>query len=94
MSQKRTCIACQKDFLIIDQEQALLEKQGWPLPVECPADRQARRMSMRNPRVLTKSKCDKCGKDIIISFIRKPGDTVYCHEDYRIWLESSNHLVG
>lgn len=92
MSQKRTCTTCHKDFLIIDQEQVLLEKQGWPLPVECPNDRQARRLNLRNPRVLTKSTCDQCKKEIIISFIRQPHDTVYCHEHYRAFIESSDHL--
>lgn len=92
MSQKRCCIKCQKDFLIITQEETFLEQQGWPLPTECPDCRQARRMSLRNPRKLYKSTCDKCGKEIILAFEKQAGDTVYCREDYKAFMESSDHL--
>lgn len=94
MSQKRACLTCQKDFLIIDQEQQFLEENHWPLPTRCPDCRQARRMVMRNPRKFTKTTCDKCSKEIIISFDRKPGDIIYCKEDYLSWYESSDHLMG
>lgn len=93
MSQKLTCAKCQKPFLVIDQEEQFLKSHQWPVPTACPECRQARRMALRNPRKLQKAKCDKCGKEIIVSFERKTGDTVYCKEDYLAWLESSNHLV-
>ena len=93
MSQKHTCEKCSKPFLIIDQEAKFLTANNWPLPTECPDCRQARRMAMRNPRKLQKTTCDKCKKDIIVTFERKPKDVVYCKDHYREWFESSNHLV-
>ncbi|MBI3626789.1 zinc-ribbon domain containing protein [Candidatus Uhrbacteria bacterium] len=93
MSQKLTCEKCSKPFLVIDQEEKFLKEHNWPLPTECPDCRQARRMAMRNPRKLYKTKCDKCDKDIIVTFERKPGEVVYCKEHYLEWYESSNHLV-
>ena len=92
--QKQSCTKCKKDFLVIDQEEKFLNEHNWPLPTMCPSCRQARRMGMRNPRQLQKTKCDKCDKEIIVSFERKPKETVYCKEHYMEWYESSDHLVA
>lgn len=93
MSQRKKCTKCGKEFLIIDQEEKFLNEHNWPLPEMCPEDRQARRMALRDPRKFHKDKCDKCGKEIIVTFERKKGDRVYCHEHYLEWYQSSDHLV-
>ena len=93
MSLKKNCEKCHKDFLVITQEEEFLKTHGWPLPIFCPACRQARRMGERNPRQLQKTTCDKCHKEIIVSFERKPGQVVYCKEHFLEWKESSNHLI-
>lgn len=92
MPDRKTCAQCQKDFLIIDNERAFLEKHEWPLPVKCPMCRQARRMALRNPRTLFKTTCDTCQKEIIVTFERKEGQTIYCREHYLEFMEASDHL--
>jgi len=93
MSQKMNCHRCSKQFLVIDQEESFLGDRGWPLPTQCPDCRQARRMALRNPRKLCKTTCNSCQQEIIVTFERKEGDTVYCKEHYLKWLDGSDHLL-
>ncbi|MBI3341546.1 zinc-ribbon domain containing protein [Candidatus Curtissbacteria bacterium] len=53
----QTCTNCNKQFLVIDQEQAFLRQKSLPLPVTCPACRQQRRLALRGGRQLFRSKC-------------------------------------
>jgi ssDNA-binding Zn-finger/Zn-ribbon topoisomerase 1 len=62
------CQTCGKDFLLIKMETDFYQRQGYPLPKECPNCRQLRREAQRPPRTFIRRKCDKCGKDMITVF--------------------------
>lgn len=81
-SEKATCKACNKDFLIIAQEQAFYKRKGLPWPENCPECRRKRRLSLRNERKLYKRKCDKCKKEIISTYSSESKYIVYCQECY------------
>jgi len=49
-SQTVTCTRCQKQFLVIDEEQQFLSEKGLPLPTHCPSCRQTRRLMLRGKR--------------------------------------------
>ena len=80
MSTKTACKECEKDFLIIDEEEKFYEKKKLPHPEQCPSCRQKRRLSLRNERVLHKRKCDKCSKDTISTYAADSEYQVYCQE--------------
>lgn len=77
---KQTCKCCEKEFLIIEPEQAFYKKKGLDLPENCPNCRQKRRLSLRNERVLHKRKCDKCSKDVISTYQTGSPYQIYCQE--------------
>ena len=78
--EKRTCKKCEKDFLIIVQEQKFYKKKDLPWPENSPECRQKRRLSLRNERNLYKRTCDKCKKDIISTYPPDSKYIVYCQE--------------
>lgn len=90
----QACLRCQKQFLIIDQEQAFLTQKGLPLPTQCPSCRQLRRLSLRGGRQLFKTVCQKCQKEIVVSFdpqkVRQP---IFCKEDYEKFLLESDLII-
>lgn len=93
---KRKCVKCGKEFWVIKQEQEFLKKMNLPLPTECPADRQTRRLKHRGERNLYKTKCQNCGKNIIVTY--DPNDTasnskILCHECYLEWFEKNPILI-
>lgn len=84
-SNTKTCTKCQKQFLIIDQEQAFLRQKGLLAPVFCPACRQDRRLALRGVRrKLYKAACQKCGEQIITSYDPSTVHTapIFCNKDY------------
>lgn len=91
---KKTCAKCNKDFFIIDQEQEFLKQKGLPLPANCPTCRQIRRLSLRGGRQLFKSKCQKCGKEIVVSFDpQKVKQSIYCKEDYEKFFMENDPII-
>ncbi len=91
---KQACSKCKKDFLIIDQEQEFLTQKGLPLPANCPTCRQIRRLSLRGGRQLFKSKCQKCGKEIVVSFDpKKVQQPIYCKEDYEKFFMENDSII-
>lgn len=91
----QTCTKCGKQFLVIDQEQAFLKERDMPLPGMCPGDRQMRRLSLRGAdRALYKTKCQKCGKDIIVAFDpQKVTNPIYCKEDYEKYFTENDPIT-
>ena len=79
-SLKEKCQTCDKDFLIIEQEQVFYKKKDLPHPKNCPDCRQKRRLSLRNERKLYKRTCDKCKKEIISTYSPESKYIVYCQE--------------
>jgi len=72
------CASCQKEFKIIKQEEDFYRKVDLPLPVFCPTCRQERRLAFKNPRVLNKRNCAKCGAEIITTFPTDFTGQVFC----------------
>lgn len=92
---KKTCHSCGKDFLVIVQEQEFLKKMGLPLPKNCPTCRQIKRISLRGERRLYKTTCQKCGKEIIVSFDpKKETRQILCKKCYLDYFEKENILLA
>lgn len=90
----QTCTKCGKQFLIIDQEQQFLKQKELPLPTMCPSCRQLRRLSLRGGRQLFKTKCQKCGKEIVVSYDpQKAKQAIYCKEDYEKYFMENDPII-
>lgn len=89
-----TCTKCGKQFLILDKEQKFLQDKGLPLPTMCPSCRQLRRLTLRGERALYKTKCQKCGKEIVVSYeptiMKSP---IYCREDYEKYFAENDPII-
>lgn len=91
----KTCSNCQKQFLITDQEQAFYAEKKLPEPLQCPTCRQMRRLQLRGERTLYKTKCQKCGKEIVVSF--EPSETtqaIFCREDYEKYFAENDAIIN
>ncbi len=90
-----TCSQCGKQFLILDREQRFLQEKSLPLPTHCPSCRQLRRLSLRGERALYKTKCQKCGKDIIVSYDpQKIKNPIFCKEDYEKYFQENDPIIN
>lgn len=89
------CQKCKKQFLVIEQEQIFLAEKNLPLPDNCPSCRQIRRLSLRGAeRILYKTTCQKCGKDIVVA--RDPKYTkneIYCRKDYEQYFVENDPII-
>jgi len=90
---KISCQKCNKDFLIIKQEQEFLAKVGLPLPKMCPTCRQTERLKARGERKLYRTVCQKCGKNIIVTYNPKAQKSqILCKKCYLDYFEKENVL--
>ncbi len=94
-NQPITCAKCGKNFRVIEQEEKFLKDKGLPLPTLCPSDRQRRRLMLRgNDRALYKTKCQKCGKEIVVSYDpEKVKNMILCKEDYDKWINENDVIL-
>ncbi len=93
-SMANSCSNCTKQFLIIEQEQTFLQNKGLSLPTQCPPCRQTRRLMLRGGRQLFKTKCQKCEKDIIVSYDpQKIKQAIYCKDDYEKFFEENDPII-
>jgi CxxC-x17-CxxC domain-containing protein len=91
---KRTCAQCGKEFWVIKPEQEFLEKMNLPEPINCPACRERRRLSVRGERDLYRTTCQQCGKNIIVTYDpQKETRKILCKECYLDWFEKNPVLV-
>ncbi len=91
---KANCKQCQKDFLIIEQEQQFIKKMGLPLPVLCPSCRQQRRLQDRGERKLYRTKCQNCQKEIIVTYNpEKETRKILCKQCYLNYFEKNSPLI-
>ena len=91
---KKICSKCNKEFLVIDQEQEFLKQKNLPLPTNCPTCRQTRRLQLRGGRQLFRAKCQKCSKDIVVSFDpQRVKQAIYCKEDYEKFLMENDPII-
>lgn len=89
-----TCVKCGKRFLIIEREQAFLQDKGLPIPEQCPTCRQLRRLNLRGERILYKTKCQKCGKEIIVSYDPKTvANKILCKKDYEEYFLENDPII-
>ena len=91
----KVCEKCGKQFLVIESEQKFLTDKGCSLPTQCPPCRQIRRYKLRGgERMLYKTKCQKCGKDIIVAYnpegVKNP---IYCIEDYQKHITENDPII-
>ena len=90
----QVCKKCGKKFLIIDQEQKFLSEKNLSLPTQCPTCRQTRRLMLRGERTLYKTKCSKCGKDIVVSYDpNKTSNTILCRKDYNQYFLENDPII-
>lgn len=90
----QSCTKCQRQFLVIDQEQQFLEQKQLPLPTMCPSCRQMRRLALRGGRQLFRAKCQQCQKDIITSYDpQKTTQTILCKEDYDLYMSEHDPII-
>lgn len=91
---KQKCKKCGREFLVISQEQKFLREQNLPFPENCPSCRQQRRLSLRGTRQLFKTKCQQCGKDIIVSYNpEKVKSKILCQSCYHKYMEETDLLI-
>lgn len=92
----QACSKCTKQFLVIDQEQKFLQDQSLPLPTMCPSCRQMRRLSLRgSERAIYKTTCQKCSKEIIVSFDpQKVTNPIYCKKDYDQYFTENDPIIN
>lgn len=90
-----TCSKCHKQFYIIKKEQEFLKEKGLPSPAMCPACRQERRLSLRGQRrQFFKSKCQKCGKEIIVTYDpAKVTNPIFCRADYDKYYAETDTII-
>jgi transposase-like protein len=94
-SQTATCADCGKQFLIIDPEQKFLQDKNLPLPKNCPTCRQMRRLRLRGERQLYRTKCQKCQKDIVVSYDpSKVKNMILCKEDFGKFYEENDPIIS
>lgn len=90
-----TCTKCGKQFLILEREQKFLQDKGLPFPTQCPSCRQLRRLQLRGERALFKTNCQKCGKEIIVSYEPKSvKNPIFCREDYEKYFAENDPIIN
>jgi len=77
-----TCKKTGKLYKIIPQELEFYRKNHLSVPHYHQDERHRRRMSLRNPRKLYKSKCGKCQKIIKTTYLPDRPEIVYCEACY------------
>lgn len=79
---KNTCTVCNKEFLIIEREQAFYTKKNLPKPTVCFACRRERRSALRNKRALYERTCAKCGTALLSTYEQNSPYIIYCESCY------------
>lgn len=91
---RQKCKKCGREFLIISQEQKFLKDQGLPFPKNCPTCRQQRRLSLRGSRRLFRTKCQQCGRSIIVSYNPEElKSQILCQTCYNKYMEKTDLLI-
>ncbi|MFA5791536.1 MAG: hypothetical protein WC884_00680 [Candidatus Paceibacterota bacterium] len=80
--ENKQCQNCKKDFTIEVEDFNFYKKIDVPSPTFCPECRFQRRLVWRNERVLYRSICNLCNKNIITMYHESVSFPVYCRECY------------
>jgi hypothetical protein len=78
----RNCQNCKKDFVIEPEDFNFYEKIKVPAPTWCPECRMIRKAAFVNERILFKTKCFACSKNIISIYSPKGVYKVFCTDCY------------
>lgn len=90
----QACAKCGKQFLVIDPEQQFLREMELPLPTNCPQCRQDRRLALRGGRKLFRTKCQVCGKDIVVAYDpEKATSTIMCRDDFEKFTSEKDYIT-
>ena len=76
------CGDCGKNYKIMPKELNFYKKLNIPVSRKCPDCRFMDRFKARNPKHLWDRKCEKCDKDIKITYSPERSEKVYCEECY------------
>ncbi len=76
------CAECEKNYKTQVAELGFYKKWGIAIPRKCPDCRYAYRLSLRNPRILWKRKCEKCGTELETTYATNRSEKVYCEKCY------------
>ncbi len=82
-----TCVECERNYKIIDQELQFCRKMGIPLPQKCFNCRHVDRVRLRNPRRSWSRECAQCKTGIITSFSPEKKETIVCDRCYSAIVE-------
>jgi len=75
------CESCGFNYKFISREIAFYKRMKLRIPSKCFNCRHQIRMNQRNPRVLNKTNCQKCGADILTTYPKEK------HNEYKICCE-------
>ena len=92
----QTCTKCKRQFIVLEQEQRFLNEKGLGIPTNCPSCRQIRRLTLRGgERMLYKTKCQKCGQEIVVAFNpQKVTNPVLCKKDYDQYFLENDMIIN
>ena len=77
------CKQTHRPYKIIEPELKFYQDMRIPLPRLCPDARHAKRLALRNPRVLWERKCYSCGKAIKTAYAPARPERVHCEPCYQ-----------
>ena len=71
-----------------------MKQKNLSLPTICPQDRQLRRLLLRGGRELFRTKCQQCGKDIVVAYDpTKTQNKILCKEDYDKYMSENDPII-
>ena len=76
------CIACEKNYRLIEPELNLYRRLGVPVPRKCHECRFRERIGQLTPRKLFERSCAKCQANILTGFSPERPEIVYCEACY------------
>ncbi len=79
------CEVCDKNYRFIGREIVFYKRMNLSLPSKCFNCRHQERMNMRNPRVLTETKCASCGNLTETTYPKEKHNQykIYCEDCYK-----------
>ena len=83
ISQRLSCIECQKNYRVTKLELSIYRKIGLPIPRRCPdCRRRARLLRSHADGRMFKRQCSKCSKEISSVYPAEAGEEVLCEMCY------------
>ncbi len=77
-----SCAECRRNYKIIRKELEFYQRMELALPRLCPSCRRQKRWALRNPYMLWRRTCAKCGTAVHTVYSEKRPERVYCEKCY------------